>query len=118
MKTEKELWTIIEQANWKSDHNYKRISEEWSKLDEDTFNQLEEFIGEKMEALYNNYEDAWLNNDGNGGFDVSDDSWMDLRADVVGRGETFYNNITADILRKMAWMDDYEECFSYCLHKD
>jgi hypothetical protein len=118
MKTEKELWEIIEQANWKSDHSYKRIIGEWSKLDEDTFKQLEKFVDRKASILSNDYENAWLNRDGNGGINVSDDGWMDLTADVVGRGEQFYNDITADKLRKMADEDDYKECFLYCLHKN
>jgi len=117
MKTEKEFWTIIEQANWQSDHNDDRIVEEWSKLDDDTFKQLEKFIGEKTSILYNNYKNAWLNKDGKGGIDVSDDGWTDLTAEVVGRGENFYNNITADKLREMADEHDYKECFLYCLHK-
>jgi hypothetical protein len=118
MKTEKELWGIIEQANWKSDHSYKRITEEWSKLDEDTFKQLSKFIDKKTGILMHDYEDAWLDRDGNGGISVSDDGWGDLTSDVVGRGEQFYNDITADKLRKMADENDYEECFLYCLHKD
>jgi hypothetical protein len=118
MKTENELWEIIEKANWKSDHHYKRIVKEWSNLDEDTFVQLARFINAKASILMNDYEEAWLDRDGNGGISVSDDGWMDLTADVVGRGEQFYNDVTADKLRKMADENDYEECFLYCLHKD
>ncbi len=118
MKTEKELWEIIEKANWKSDHSYKRIMEEWSKLDEDTSKQLEKFVDRKVSILSNDYENAWLNRDGKGGINVSDDGWMDLTADVVGRGEQFYNDITADKLRKMADENDYMECFLYCLHRN
>jgi hypothetical protein len=115
MKTEKELWTIIEQANWKSDHSYYRIEAEWSKLDKNTYKQLVEFISEKANELKQKYEDAWLGNDGSEGIDVSDDGWMDLTAEVVGRGEEFFNSITADKLRRMADEHDYKECFLYCL---
>jgi hypothetical protein len=118
MKTEKELWEIIEQVNWKLDHSYNRIVEEWSKLDEDTFKQLSKFIDKKTGILMHHFEDAWLDRDGNGGISVSDDGWGDLTSDVVGRGEQFYNNITADKLREMADENDYKECFLYCLHKD
>ena len=118
MKTENELWEIIEKANWKSDHDYKRIVKEWSNLDEDTFVQLARFINAKVSILMHDYEDAWLDRDGKGGIGVSDDGWMDLTADVVGRDKQFYNDITADKLRKMADENDYWECFLYCLHKD
>ena len=118
MKTEKELWEIIEKANWKLDHNYNRIVKEWSNLDEDTFVQLARFIRTKASILMNDYEEAWLDRDGNGGISVSDDGWMDLTADVVGRGEQFYNSINADKLRKMADENDYKECFLYCLMED
>jgi len=118
MKTENELWEIIEKANWKSDHDYNRIVKEWSNLDEDAFVQLARFINAKASILMHDYEEAWLDRDGNGGIGVSDDGWMDLTADVVGRGEQFYNDVTADKLRKMADENDYKECFLYCLHKD
>ena len=84
MKTEKQLWAIVKKAKWKLDHDDERIKAEWSKLDEDTFKQLEKFINEKAFTLSREYEDAWLGKDGKGGFDVSDDGWMDLTADVVG----------------------------------
>lgn len=113
MKTESELWEIIEKANWKSDHNYNRIVKEWSNLDEDTFVQLARFINAKASILMHDYEEAWLYD-----ISVSDDGWMDLTADVVGRGEQFYNDVTADKLREMADENDYEECFLYCLHKN
>ena len=113
MKTESELWEIIEKANWKSDHDYNRIVKEWSHLDEDTFVQLARFINAKASILMHDYEEAWLYD-----ISVSDDGWMDLTADVVGRGEQFYNDVTADKLGKMADENDYEECFLYCLHKD
>jgi hypothetical protein len=116
MKTEKQLWAIVKKAKWKLDHDDERIKAEWSKLDEDTFKQLEKFINEKAFILSREYEGAWLGKDGKGGFDVSDDGWMDLTADVVGRGKTFYNGITAKKLRTMADENDYKECFLYCLH--
>ena len=114
--TEKELWRLIEDATWKVDHDYDRIGNEWSELDEDIFNQLEEFARQKQAELANKFEAAWLGNDGGGGFDCSDDGWSDLTADVVGRGEEFYNSVTANMLREMADVDDYEENFMYSFH--
>ena len=37
MTNEQKCWQLIESAQWKSDHSYKRISNEWSKLSEDEF---------------------------------------------------------------------------------
>lgn len=116
--TEKELWRLIEDATWKVDHDYDRIGNEWSKLDEDIFNQIEKFARNKQAELANKFEAAWLGNDGGGGIGVSDDGWSDLTADVVGRGEEFYNSVTADKLREMADDDDYEENFMYSFNFD
>ena len=116
--TEKELWRLIEDVTWKADHDYDRIGNEWSKLDENIFNQVEEFARRKQAELANKFEAAWLGNDGNGGIGVSDDGWDDLTADVVGRGEEFYNSVTADMLREMADDDDYEENFMYSFNFD
>lgn len=118
MKTEFELWRMVDAAKWTSDHDYERIREEWTKLPKDDFEQLETFINKKHSELSKKFHDAWLGNDDGPGIDVSDDSWMDLTAEVVGRGEMFYNHITVDKLREMADNDDYEECFLYCLHVD
>jgi hypothetical protein len=115
MTNEQKCWKLIENAQWKSDHNYDRISDEWSKLPNDEFQELKKFIHGKAKELGNKYYDAWLGKDGGPGFDVSDDGWSDLRYDVIGRGEEFYDSITVDKLREMADDLDYEESFSYCL---
>jgi hypothetical protein len=115
MMNEQKCWQLIKDAQWKSDHSYNRISKEWFKLPHDEFTVLEEFIHDKAEELGKKYYDAWLGNDGGPGIEASDDGWSDLRYDVVGRGEEFYNSITVDKLREMADNYDYEESFSYCL---
>ena len=117
MINEQKNWKLIETANWKSDHNYNRISSELSNLDGNAFNELKKFVHEKASILYKTYQDAWLGNDGGPGFECSDDSWSDLVYDVVGRGEEFYNSITADKLREMASECDYQESFCYCFIK-
>ncbi len=109
---EKNLWKIIEKAEWKKDHSYDRIAKLWSKLPKSAFEQLEKFIRNKQNSLYKKYEDAWLSDPG---IDIGDDSWGDLLAEVVGRGEKFYNKITIKKLQKMADEEDFEECFIYCL---
>jgi hypothetical protein len=117
MTNEQKYWRLIENAQWKSDHNYNRISDEWSKLPNNEFQELKEFIHEKVKILSKTYYDAWLGKDGGPGIDASDDSWSDLRYDVVGRGEEFYNSITVDKLREMASRYDYQESFCYCVLK-
>jgi hypothetical protein len=117
MTNEQKNWKLIEATNWKSDHSYRRIEVELSSLDDNTFKELKEFVHEKAKTLSKTYYDAWLGRDGGPGFDVSDDSWSDLVYDVVGRGEDFYNSITADKLRGMASNDDYQESFSYCFQR-
>jgi len=112
-KTEQELWEMVEKANWNSDHDYKRIQKEWKNLDADTKGELEAFVHNKISSLNKQYEKDWL---GNPGISVSDDGWMDLRAEVVGRGKSFYESITVEKLQRMAIERDYQECFSYCLH--
>lgn len=107
--TEKELWKWIKKAQWKKDHNYKRIEKFYVKnLTPLQLLQLRMFMNKKMKSLYNKYHKYWIKN-----IHISDDSWTDLRAEVIGRGETFYKNITAAKLKKMGETDDYYECFDY-----
>ena len=114
-KNDYEMWQLIESAQWESDHDYKRIRNEWSKLPENKFEELKEFIYKKSRELGTKYRDAWLGNDGGPGIDASDDGWSDIRYEVVGRGEEFFNSITVEKLREMADEYDYRESFCYCL---
>ena len=47
--------------------------------------------------------------------DVSDDSWGDLKADIISRGKDFYNRAVSDfdLVQKMANEMDYKESFYY-----
>ena len=117
MINEKKYWQLIQDAQWKLDHSYKRISNEWKTLPDEEFEMLKKFIDKKAGDLDKKYHDAWLGNDGGDGFDVSDDGWSDLRYEVVGRGEEFYNSITVEKLRQMAEDFDYHESFGYCVLK-
>jgi hypothetical protein len=114
-KTEKQLWAIIKKANWTKDHNYNRIRDEFKQLPIDVRNQLEKFIEAKVEEVYKRFEKDWL---GNPGFSVSDDSYSDLTAEVVGRGEKFFDNISTKKMRDMAEDRDFRESFIYTLHFD
>lgn len=113
MKTEQELWDMIEKANWKLDHDYDRIKNEWSKLPKNEQDEIDKFISNKINIISSKFQKDWL---GDPGISVSDDGWMDLTAEVVGRGKEFYDNITVKKLQEMADTDDYEECFSYSTH--
>lgn len=113
--TESQLWALIESAEWEKDHDYKRIAEYYSKFQSYVLEELEEFVNDKMGALNAKFIGAWL---GNPGIEVSDDGWSDLRAEVVGRGQEFYENITVKKLQKMALENDYTENFMYSFQKD
>lgn len=112
--TEDELWKIIDSFEWQKDHDYRRIRELVKKLPENIYEQLIKFYNDKLSYLYYKYKDNWLEHPG---FDIGDDSWWDLRAEVIGRGKKFYNNITVHKLEKMAKNNDYEENFGYSFYE-
>ncbi len=113
--TEQELWKLIESADWKSDYDLERVKALFAKLPKSTLKQLHEFYDKKRHALCDKFESDWL---GDPGIPVGDDSWWDLTAEVVGRGQRFYNAITAKKLRKMAITFDYMENFGYSFPLD
>ena len=111
---ENEYWQQIEELEWSKDGDYKRIEQQLI----DNFKpsealQLADFVGNKVDELGKRFNDDWL---GDPGIDVSDDSWGDLRNEVVGRGKEFYENITVAKLQEMADNNDYNESFGYCFH--
>ena len=111
-KTESFLWGLIEKANWKKDHDYRRIEKEFKNLPKDIYKELQKFAYDKVDELHVRFGKQWL---GDPGIECSDDSWSDLRAEVVGRGEKFFNKITVKKLQKMALTRDYRENFTYSL---
>jgi len=110
------FWDFVKKANYKSDNDYDRVSmylvDNYSK---EEIKKLENTYRDLHKDLYNKYKDDWL---GEPGIDVSDDGWDDLRADVISRGEHFYNNINVRKLQLMANMVDYAENFGYSFQKD
>jgi len=114
---EDKYWQQIEELEWYtdsfiSDGDYKRIEQQLK----DNFTpseakQLDDFVRNKVNELGKRFNNDWL---GDPGIDVSDDSWGDLRNEVVGRGKEFYENITVAKLQEMANVMDYHESFSYC----
>jgi hypothetical protein len=104
-------WKNIEELEWTTDHDYKRISQYLK----DNFTieeslELAEFVNNKADDLQNRFHNSWL---AEPGIAVSDDGWDDLTSEVVGRGEDFYKNITEEKLQEMAINLDYHENFRY-----
>jgi len=110
------FWDFVNKVNYKSDNDYGRVSmylvDNYSK---EEIKKLEKVYRDLHEDLYNKYKDDWL---GEPGINASDDSWNDLRADVISRGERFYNNINLRKLQLMADMNDYSENFGYSFQID
>ena len=48
---------------------------------------------------------------------VSDDSYDDLRWQIVANGEEFYNNITLEKAQSMIDNNEYKESFAYAFHQ-
>ena len=108
------FWPLVDILDYKSDNSYKRVKE--------IILDLYRFTG----AL--SYEDIMLfikilefklwaleKHHGNKIREVSDDSWGDLKADIVSRGKDFYNRAISDfdLVQKMASDMDYKESFYY-----
>ena len=115
--SEDELWDIIESYNWDEYGSAQlaidEVRKKVNKLPKDKYFQLRGFVQAKIDALDNKYKKDWLKDD----FPyVGDDGWWDLRAEVVGRGKKFYNNIDVWKLKDMARDDDYKENFQYIFH--
>ena len=111
---EKEYWEQIEKLKWWNDPNDDRVSSELKRYF--TLNEiirLRDFVDNKQKDLMDKFNEDWLDDPGIG---VSDDGWSDITAEVIGRGEEFYNNITTEKLAEMADNNDYQESFLYCFH--
>lgn len=100
-----QLWKIIENANWNKDHNYERIKNKFSNLPNYQKTQLFNFVSSLNDNLEKKYGNKIKN--------VSDDSWSDLKYEVIGRGRKFYNNISLSKLNEMNKKGDYKESFGY-----
>ena len=110
----RKFWDFVDLADWKSDGDYKRIE----RFIRDTYSDQEirsikRLYDKYLDDLNTKFEDDWLERNGGIGIGVSDDSWWDLRADVIGRGKELYNNITAEQLKEMGESHDYKENFGY-----
>jgi hypothetical protein len=73
----------------------------------EVFKALEESLKIKMKALDKRWGDDIR--------EVGDDSWSDLKADIISRGRDFYNKAMTDfdMVQRMANEMDFVESFSY-----
>ena len=114
---EDKYWKQIEELEWYtdsfiSDGDYGRIKQQLiDNFTPSEIKQLDGFVRNKVNELGKRFHNDWL---GNPGIDVGEDSWGDLRNEVVGRGKEFYENITVAKLQEMADNNDYNESFGYC----
>jgi len=105
-----EFWTVIK----KMDFNGRGHKEAGRWLVEDsglTFSELkavETTARRKQTSLYRQLFDVT---------GVSDDSYDDLRWQIVANGKEFYNNITLEKAQSMIDNDDYTESFAYAFHE-
>ena len=106
------LWKQVEELNWTSDGDYRRIEEFIkNRYSFSSARELAEFVNSKAAELGRKFENAWL---GDPGIACSDDSWSDLGYEVVGRGREFFETITVGKMQDMALNQDYQESFAYC----
>jgi hypothetical protein len=108
------FWPLIDILDYKSDNSYKRVKEiildlyrftgALSYEDIMLFIKILEF---KLRALEKHHGDKIRG--------VSDDSWGDLKADIVSRGKDFYDKAISDfdLVQKMSNDIDYTESFYY-----
>ena len=108
----KRLWKQVEELNWTSDSNYSRIEEDIkNRYSFNSAKDLAEFVDDLAIELGELFGSDWL---GDPGIACSDDSWSDLRYEVVARGQEFFETITVSKLQEMALAKDYRESFAYC----
>ena len=78
-----------------------------SGLSLDAMRKVESFARRKCNALYQQLFDVK---------GVSDDSYDDLRWQIVANGEEFYNNITLEKAQSMIDNNEFTESFAYAFH--
>ena len=108
----KRLWKQVEELNWTSDGDYRRIEEFIkNRYSFSSAKELAEFVDSKAAELDRKFESDWL---GDPGIACGNDSWSDLRYEVVARGQEFFETITVTKMQDMALNQDYHESFAYC----
>jgi hypothetical protein len=104
------MWQVIEDMNFNErGHNGAGLYlTNESGLSLDGMRKVESFARLKCRQLYQQLFDVT---------GVSDDSYDDLRWQIVANGEEFYNNITLEKAQNMIDNNEYKECFAYAFHQ-
>ena len=108
------FWYIVDLVDYKKDDDYRRVKKYLMDLNRlagvpsNAIRLLSKIIMFKSTALD-------ISSDRARGIDVSDDSWGDLRVDVISRGKEFYDKAVKSsyVMKKMAEHRDYTESFMY-----
>ena len=104
------MWQVIEDMNF-NERGHKGaglyLANE-SGLSLDGMRKVESFARRKCGELYKQLFDVT---------GVSDDSYDDLRWQIVANGEEFYNNITLEKAQSMVDNNEFTECFAYAFHQ-
>lgn len=108
------FWYIIDLVDYKKDDDYRRVKKYLMDLNRlagvpsNVFKLLSRVIMFKSTALD-------ISSGRARGIDVGDDSWGDLRVDVISRGKEFYDKAikSSYVMKKMAEHRDYTESFMY-----
>ena len=104
------MWQVIEDMNFNERGHHKAglyLTDE-SGLSLDGMRKVESFARRKCGELYKQLFDVT---------GVSDDSYDDLRWQIVANGEEFYNNITLEKAQSMIDNNEFTESFGYAFHQ-
>ena len=104
------MWKVIEDMNFNerghTGAGLYLVNE--SGLSVDGMRKVESFARRKCGELYKQLFDVT---------GVSDDSYDDLRWQIVANGEEFYNNITLEKAQSMIDNNEFTESFGYAFHQ-
>ena len=111
-------WRILEFADWKNCKDYELIGRKFKQVfAPETLDKAEAFYNSKLDELKRILEDyaEKKTGDRNAYFGLSDDSFWDLRAHIIGLGEKTYQDVLQDpeIAKRMADQHDFKENFGY-----
>ena len=104
------MWQVIEDMNF-NERGHKGAGlylTNKSGLSLDGMRKVESFARHKCSALYKQLFDVT---------GVSDDSYDDLRWQIVANGEEFYKNITLEKAQSMIDNNEFTESFAYAFHQ-
>jgi hypothetical protein len=114
------FWDLVESADWKSDYNYQRIKMSLIRqLTPNAIDQFQSFYQKVKNKLARVVDKYCEENDKSAG--LSDDSFSDLIAHIVGLGRTEYNQALSqpEKVVEKGRKGDFKESFSYAIpYKD